>query len=102
MKIAVITGASSGIGVDFAKEILTQRPEIEKIFVIARRKERLLALKEELGDVLLQVVFHAQIEKEIGSFDFSDVCDGFLRNAFCLCTDIFGLSEDRRYKRQRS
>lgn len=50
MKIAVITGASSGIGVDFAKEILTQRPEIEKIFVIARRKERLLALKEELGD----------------------------------------------------
>ena len=50
MKIAVITGASSGIGVDFAKEILCQRPEIEKIFVIARRKERLLALKEELGD----------------------------------------------------
>ena len=32
-------------------------------------------LKEELGDLLLQVVFHAQIEKERGEFDFSDVCD---------------------------
>ena len=26
-------------------------------------------LKEELGDVLLQVVFHAQMEKEKGNFD---------------------------------
>ena len=32
-------------------------------------------LKEELGDVLLQVVFHAQIEKELGNFDFSDVAN---------------------------
>ncbi len=30
-------------------------------------------LKEELGDVLLQVVMHAQMEKEENRFDFSDV-----------------------------
>jgi tetrapyrrole methylase family protein/MazG family protein len=30
-------------------------------------------LKEELGDVLLQVVFHTQMEKEQGTFEFSDV-----------------------------
>ena len=36
-------------------------------------------LKEELGDVLLQVVFHAQLEREQGSFDFDDVCDGVVR-----------------------
>jgi tetrapyrrole methylase family protein/MazG family protein len=30
-------------------------------------------LKEELGDLLLQVVFHAQIEKEKGRFDLRDV-----------------------------
>ena len=30
-------------------------------------------LKEELGDLLLQVVFHAQMAKEEGSFDFDDV-----------------------------
>ena len=36
-------------------------------------------LKEELGDVLLQVVHHARIEQEQGSFDFRDVCDGICR-----------------------
>ncbi len=36
-------------------------------------------LKEELGDVLLQVVFHACIEQESGAFDFSDVCDGICK-----------------------
>ena len=34
---------------------------------------------EELGDVLLQVVHHARIEQEQGSFDFQDVCDGICR-----------------------
>ena len=32
-------------------------------------------LKEELGDVLLQVVFHAQIERELGHFTLDDVAD---------------------------
>lgn len=40
-------------------------------------------LKEELGDLLLQVVFHAQMAKEEGSFDFDDVvksiCDKMVR-----------------------
>ncbi len=30
-------------------------------------------LREELGDVMLQVVFHAEMEREIGSFDVNDV-----------------------------
>lgn len=33
-------------------------------------------LKEELGDVLLQVVFHACIEQENNVFDINDVADG--------------------------
>ena len=33
-------------------------------------------LKEELGDVLLQVVFHAQMEKEAGGFGLDQVADG--------------------------
>lgn len=31
-------------------------------------------MEEELGDVLLQVIFHAQIAKEKGHFDFESVC----------------------------
>ncbi|HEY6578541.1 MAG TPA: nucleoside triphosphate pyrophosphohydrolase, partial [Rhizomicrobium sp.] len=34
------------------------------------------ALKEELGDLLLQVVFHAQMASESGLFDFGDVVRG--------------------------
>lgn len=36
-------------------------------------------LKEELGDVLLQVVFHSQIEKEENHFEFDDVVDGLCK-----------------------
>tara|TARA_B100000029_G_scaffold113391_1_gene105617 strand:+ start:3384 stop:4172 length:789 start_codon:yes stop_codon:yes gene_type:complete len=32
-------------------------------------------LKEELGDLLLQVIFHSQIASEEGKFDFIDVAD---------------------------
>lgn len=32
-------------------------------------------LREELGDVLMQVVFHAQMEEEAGGFTFDDVVD---------------------------
>jgi uncharacterized protein YabN with tetrapyrrole methylase and pyrophosphatase domain len=33
-----------------------------------------LEMEEELGDVLLQVVFHCQLAQERGAFDFDDVC----------------------------
>lgn len=33
-------------------------------------------LKEELGDVLLQIVLHSQLAKEAGQFDFAAVCQG--------------------------
>ena len=47
-------------------------------------------LKEELGDVLLQVVFHAQLEREQGSFDFDDVCDGVVRKMILRHPHVFG------------
>ena len=34
---------------------------------------------EELGDVLLQVVFHAEIERGKNTFDINDVCDGICK-----------------------
>jgi MazG family protein len=35
-------------------------------------------LKEELGDLLLQVLFHSVVAEERGAFDFGDVADGFI------------------------
>src|SRR5437764_6823877 len=36
------------------------------------------ALREELGDLLLQVLFHSVVAEERGAFDFGDVTEGFL------------------------
>ncbi|MCM1365392.1 MAG: nucleoside triphosphate pyrophosphohydrolase [Faecalibacterium sp.] len=49
----------------------------EVIEAINKKDKDLLC--EELGDAMLQVVFHAQMEREIGSFDINDVCDGICK-----------------------
>ena len=58
---------------------------IEEAYEVADAIDRndLADLKDELGDLLLQVVFHAQMAAEQGAFDFGDVvaaiCDKMLR-----------------------
>lgn len=47
-------------------------------------------LLEELGDVLLQVVFHTQIEREKGSFDLNDVADGICKKMIERHPHVFG------------
>jgi len=47
-------------------------------------------LKEELGDVLLQVLFHSQLESEKNSFDFSDVVDGIAKKMIVRHPHVFG------------
>ena len=42
-------------------------------------REDAALLKEELGDVLLQIVFHSAMEEEKGSFSFLDVTDSICR-----------------------
>ena len=47
-------------------------------------------LKEELGDVLLQVVFHSSIEQDAGHFDLNDVADGVCRKLIYRHPHVFG------------
>lgn len=47
-------------------------------------------LKEELGDVLLQVVFHCRIEEENNSFAFDNVCDGICKKLIVRHPHVFG------------
>ena len=47
-------------------------------------------MKEELGDVLLQVVFHARMAQEEGQFDFSDVVDGVCQKLVFRHPHVFG------------
>lgn len=47
-------------------------------------------LKEELGDVLLQVVFHARMAQEAGQFTFDDVVDGICKKLVFRHPHVFG------------
>ncbi|MBO5396233.1 MAG: nucleoside triphosphate pyrophosphohydrolase [Clostridia bacterium] len=47
-------------------------------------------LREELGDVLLQVVFHTLIETEKGNFTFSDVTDEICKKLIVRHPHVFG------------
>ncbi len=47
-------------------------------------------LKEELGDVLLQVVFHTSIEEDAGRFNLDDVADGVCRKLIYRHPHVFG------------
>ena len=60
----------------------------EVVEAIDLKDDKLLC--EELGDVLLQIVFHAQMAKEGGSFDFQDVIDGINQKLIRRHPHVFG------------
>ena len=72
MRIAIITGASSGIGREFARQIPRLYKSLDELWVVARRTDRLkeLARKSEVpvrifdGDMMRDYIF-SRIEKEL-------------------------------------
>lgn len=50
-------------------------------------------LREELGDVLMQVLFHASIEEDAGRFDMDDVCDQAVKKLIFRHPHVFGTTE---------
>lgn len=47
-------------------------------------------LREELGDMQMQVLFHARMEEETGGFDFDEVCDAACRKLLYRHPHVFG------------
>jgi tetrapyrrole methylase family protein/MazG family protein len=47
-------------------------------------------MKEELGDLLFQIIFHAQIAKENGEFDIYDVMEGVFQKMVSRHPHVFG------------
>lgn len=56
----------------------------------AINRQSTAGLQEELGDVLLQVALHAQMEAEAGRFDFNDVADGICKKLIFRHPHVFG------------
>ena len=65
------------------------RDECEEVVEAIQNKDD-ENLCEELGDVLLQVLLHAQIAKEEGRFDMSDVVDGLAKKMVRRHPHVFG------------
>lgn len=51
------------------------------------------AMRDELGDVLLHVVFHASIEQDRGRFTVDDVCDAVVKKMLSRHPALFGGEE---------
>ncbi len=61
----------------------------------AIRRDDLEALRDELGDLLLQVVFHAQMAREAGHFDFDGVANAIVDKLVRRHPHVFGDAEVR-------
>lgn len=56
----------------------------------AINKKSVPMLREELGDVMMQVIFHSQIETESGSFNIDDVTDEISKKLIIRHPHVFG------------
>lgn len=70
---------------------------IEEAYEVADAIERndLVDLEEELGDLLLQVVYHARMAEEIGAFAFGDVVMAITSKMIRRHPHVFGSEEAR-------
>src|SRR3546814_19155816 len=65
---------------------------IEEAYEVADAIDRndLTALKDELGDLLLQVVYHSQIASEAGAFTLADVIQAITEKMIRRHPHVFG------------
>lgn len=83
----------SGCEWDLAQNFATIAPyTIEEAYEVADAiaREDLAALRDELGDLLLQVVFHARMAEEDGHFAFGDVANAISNKLETRHPHIFG------------
>jgi len=83
----------SGCAWDLKQDFKSIAPyAIEEAYEVvdAIEREDLLDLKDELGDLLLQVVFHAQMASELDHFDFHDVVTGIVEKMIRRHPHVFG------------
>lgn len=96
--MAALRTPGTGCPWDLEQTFATIAPyTIEEAYEVADAIQRgdLADLEEELGDLLLQVVYHARMAEEVGAFDFSDVADAITRKMVRRHPHVFGTAEER-------
>ena len=94
--MARLRDPAAGCPWDLEQNFATIAPyTIEEAYEVAEaiRQDDRAALRDELGDLLLQVVFHAQMAREDGSFDFDEVARGIADKMIRRHPNVFGDEE---------
>ncbi|MPZ59485.1 MAG: nucleoside triphosphate pyrophosphohydrolase [Rhizobiales bacterium] len=91
--MAALRTPKTGCPWDLEQDFVSIAPyTLEEAYEVADAIARgsLADLREELGDLLLQVVFHAQMAQEQGAFDFADVVEAITTKLIRRHPHVFG------------
>lgn len=91
--MAALRTPKTGCPWDLAQDFSTIAPyTLEEAYEVADAIARgdMADLREELGDLLLQVVFHSRMAQEQGVFDFGDVVQGITEKLIRRHPHVFG------------
>lgn len=64
-KVIVVSGASSGMGKEFIIQILEKEKDIDEVWAIARRDNRLIELKEKISDKIIPIKLDLTKEEDL-------------------------------------
>jgi ATP diphosphatase len=91
--MAALRTPKTGCPWDLEQNFATIAPyTLEEAYEVADAiaRDDLADLEEELGDLLLQVVFHARMAEELGAFDFGDVVEAITAKLIRRHPHVFG------------
>src|SRR3712207_3153920 len=95
--MAALRTPGTGCPWDLEQDFASIAPyTIEEAYEVVDAIERgdLVDLKDELGDLLLQVVFHARMAEEQSAFAFGDVVEAITRKLIRRHPHVFGNARD--------
>ena len=96
--MAALREPTTGCPWDLEQDFSTIAPyTIEEAYEVADAIERkdMPALRDELGDLLFQVVFYARMAQEAGEFDFEDIATGISDKMLRRHPNVFGDDAER-------
>ncbi len=101
--MAALRDPKGGCAWDLEQSFATIAPyTVEEAYEVADAIERddLTDLKEELGDLLFQVIFHARMAEEVGAFVFDDVAEAVVEKMIRRHPHVFGGASVRTAEEQ--